>query len=77
MNGQSMEMAVREKPQKDDTADCNPEEVAAYVCEMTRDFKKLAESADLAFLAYLIDMVHIEAFEIVCATRSEKQRSPD
>ena len=77
MNGQSMEMAVREEPKICEGVDCKPEEVAAYVCEMTRDFKKLAESADLAFLAYLIDMVHIEAFEIACAAQGAKQKSPD
>jgi len=77
MSRRSMDMAVRGKPEICERADCNPEEVAAYVCEMTRDFKKLAECADLAFLAYLIDMVHIESFEIVCAARVGKQKSPD
>ena len=70
-------MAVRQKPKIRDRVDCKPEEVAAYVYEMTCDLKKLTESTDLAFLAYLIDMVRIEASEIACAGCSEKQKSPD
>jgi hypothetical protein len=72
-----MEIAGREAPKICEGGDCKPEEVAAYVCEMTRDFKKLAESADLAFLAYLIDMVHIEAFGIACAAKNAKQKARD
>ena len=77
MNGLNINTAAGTKTKVNGPADCTPEEVASYVCEMTRDFKKLAECADLGFLAYLIDMVHIEAFEIMCSSRADKQVSTD
>ena len=40
-------------------------QVASYVCDMTGSLKKLALDADMKFLAYLLDMAHIEAFNIV------------
>ena len=49
----------------------DPQQVAAYVCEMTGNLKKLALDADLKFLAYLIDMAHIEAFTEMNSSRSD------
>jgi len=40
-----------------------PEEVAAYVATMARELKVLVERHDLAALAYLLDLVRLEAEE--------------
>jgi hypothetical protein len=38
-----------------------PEEVAAYVATMARELKAMAASRDLSVLAYLLDLVRMEA----------------
>jgi hypothetical protein len=40
-----------------------PEEVAAYVATLARELKVLVERHDLAALAYLLDLVRLEAEE--------------
>jgi hypothetical protein len=38
-----------------------PEEVAAYVATMARELKTMAAQHDLSVLAYLLDLVRMEA----------------
>lgn len=48
-----------------DTPDtpARPEEVAAYVATLARELKALVERHDLSALAYLLDLVRLEAEE--------------
>lgn len=77
MGGQGVESAVADKSQAGRRFECKPEDVPAYVCDITGDLRKLALSADLTFLAYLIDMVHIEAFNVLNARSVDKSRNSD
>ncbi|MGI9464681.1 MAG: hypothetical protein ACR2OM_12110 [Aestuariivirgaceae bacterium] len=55
----------------------NPQQVAAYVCDMTSGLKQLALDADMKFLAYLLDMAHIEAFNIVSQDAKKENGEAD
>lgn len=80
MQGRNVEMAFGNDKDNNHVGTRNeihhePEQVAAYVYEMTNNLKKMASDADLKFLAYLIDMVHIEAFSEMNSSGSKKDKS--
>jgi hypothetical protein len=45
----------------DSNSEPEPEEVAAYVATMARELKVMAVRHDLSVLAYLLDLVRMEA----------------
>ncbi len=63
----------RVDPNKDQFSDGNPKQVASYVCDLTGELKKIAKEADLKFLAYLLEMAHIEAFKIMTENQPVQQ----
>jgi len=77
MEGQKAEPAAQHANKFNMQEDRKAEEVASYVCDITGDLKKLALDADLTFLAYLIDMVHIEAFNAKNARRMDPKSEKD
>ena len=50
----------------------NKAEAAAYLCDLTGSLKTIAMQSDLRFLAYLLDMAHIEAISVVASMRQNK-----
>ena len=52
-------------------------EVAAYVNDLTRNLKDMAQTADLKFLAYLLDMAYIESSEILIKRSSQQSQNGD
>lgn len=85
MQGRSMEMQAgsgrdggyikaKSSARDGDNIGNEPEDVAVYVCEMTGNLKQLATDADLKFLAYLIDMAHIEACSAMTRRHSDDEQ---
>ncbi len=50
----------------------NKAEAAAYLCDLTGSLKSIAMESDLRFLAYLLDMAHIEAISVVTSIKESK-----
>lgn len=78
MHGQGLEM--REEGSEANNSihpEVCQEQVASYVCDMTVSLKKLALEADMKFLAYLIDMVHLEAFNKMNSANSSSNKAGD
>ncbi len=53
----------------------NKAEAAAYLCDLTGSLKSIAAQSELKFLAYLLDMAHIEAISVVTALRNNKNNN--
>ncbi|WP_152540035.1 hypothetical protein [Afipia sp. P52-10] len=53
-----------------------PNDVAAYIGPICAEMRKLAVNADLAFLAYLLEMSALEAAKIESQTRLEISQRP-
>ncbi len=52
------------KPLKaDETAQLDPRETAAYIADMTKSLRLLAQRAGLNFLAYLLDMAATQSLD--------------
>lgn len=49
------------REQATEAATASQQEVAAYVATLARDLKRMAERHDLAALAYLLELVQMEA----------------
>ena len=49
----------------------DPREVAAYIADVSLEMRNMAKRANLAFLAYLLEMVFQEAFDLSQRGRGE------
>lgn len=58
---ESTDDADRQGPSRRAISDSSPSEIADYVADMTAELARLTRTSGLDLIAYLLDIVHLEA----------------